>query len=47
MKQKSILSNSQIDDFENIVTLIKNAKERIIRSVNAELIDLYRQMARR
>jgi predicted nuclease of restriction endonuclease-like (RecB) superfamily len=37
-------NNSEFPDFNLIISLIKSAKERIIRAVNTEIIDLYWQI---
>ena len=38
--------NTDLSSFNSILTLIKTAKDRILKTVNTEIIDLYRQIGK-
>ncbi|GMO11358.1 MAG: PDDEXK nuclease domain-containing protein [Treponemataceae bacterium] len=40
------IADSHPDEFDNILNLIENAHERIVRSVNSEIIELYWQIGK-
>jgi hypothetical protein len=40
-------SNTDLSNFNSILTLIKTAKDRILKTVNSEIIDLTGKSARK